>query len=106
MCPYTIASRPLLVTRRRHFCVSGLYTALVTSARTPPGPLYAAIGLGSFLLFLIQPMAARFILPWFGGGPTVWSTCLLFFQVALLAGYGYAHLSRSLSVRRQAQLHF
>jgi hypothetical protein len=78
----------------------------VTSARTPPGPLYAAIGLGAFLLFLVQPMAARFILPWFGGGPTVWSTCLLFFQVALLAGYGYAHLSRRLSLRHQAQLHF
>jgi hypothetical protein len=77
----------------------------VTSDRTPPGPLYAAIGLGAFLLFLVQPMAARFILPWFGGGPTVWSTCLLFFQMALLAGYGYAHLSRRLSLRRQAQLH-
>jgi hypothetical protein len=77
----------------------------VTSARTPPGPLYAAIGLGAFLLFLVQPMAARFILPWFGGGPTVWSTCLLFFQVALLAGYGYAHVSRRLSLKRQAQLH-
>ena len=77
----------------------------MTSARTPPGPLYAAIGLGAFLLFLVQPMAARFILPWFGGGPTVWSACLLFFQVALLAGYGYAHLSRRLSLRRQAQLH-
>src|SRR6188508_3116026 len=77
----------------------------VTSVRTPPGPLYAAIGLGAFLLFLVQPMAARFILPWFGGGPTVWSACLLFFQVALLAGYGYAHLSRRLSLPRQVQLH-
>src|SRR5260221_9209920 len=75
--------------------------------REPRGaaPLYAAVGLGAFLLFLVQPMAARFILPWFGGGPTVWSTCLLFFQVALLAGYGYAHLSRRLPLRRQAQLH-
>lgn len=77
----------------------------MTPVRTPPGPLYAAIGLGAFLLFLVQPMAARFILPWFGGGPTVWSACLLFFQVALLVGYGYAHLSRGLSVRRQAQIH-
>ncbi len=73
--------------------------------RSAPGPLYAAIGLGAFLLFLVQPMAARFILPWFGGGPTVWSACLLFFQVALLAGYGYAHLSRRLSLPRQVQLH-
>jgi SAM-dependent methyltransferase len=75
------------------------------SVRKPPGPMYAAIGLGAFLLFLVQPMAARFVLPWFGGGPTVWSTCLLFFQVALLAGYGYAHLTRRLSLPRQAQLH-
>ncbi len=75
--------------------------------REPRGaaPLYAAVGLGAFLLFLVQPMAARFILPWFGGGPTVWSTCLLFFQTALLAGYSYAHFTRRLSLRRQAQLH-
>jgi len=67
--------------------------------------LYIAVALGAFLLFLVQPMAARFILPWFGGGPAVWSSCLLFFQVALLAGYGYAHLGRRLSLVRQARLH-
>ena len=51
--------------------------------------------LGAFLLFQIQPQIARVILPWFGGGPAVWSACLLFFQVQLLAGYAYvsvAHL--------------
>lgn len=63
------------------------------------------VTLGAFLLFLVQPMAARFLLPWFGGAPAVWSTCLLFFQAALLAGYGYAHLTRRLGPRRQAQLH-
>lgn len=68
-------------------------------------PLYAATGLGAFLLFLVQPMAARFILPWFGGGPTVWSACLLFFQTALLAGYSYAHVTRRLRLAHQAQLH-
>ena len=67
--------------------------------------LYIAVALGAFLLFLVQPMAARFILPWFGGGPGVWSTCLLFFQVALLAGYAYAHLTRRLSLVRQTRLH-
>lgn len=67
--------------------------------------LYIAVALGAFLLFLVQPMAARFILPWFGGGPAVWSTCLLFFQVALLAGYAYAHLTRRLSLVRQTRLH-
>ena len=68
-------------------------------------PLYAAVALGAFLLFLVQPMAARFILPWFGGGPAVWSSCLVFFQVALLAGYGYAHVTRRLSLAGQARLH-
>jgi hypothetical protein len=63
------------------------------------------VTLGAFLLFLVQPMAARFLLPWFGGAPAVWSTCLLFFQAALLAGYGYAHLTRRLGPRRQAQVH-
>jgi hypothetical protein len=63
------------------------------------------IAIGAFLLFLVQPMAARFVLPWFGGSPSVWSTCLLFFQAALLAGYVYAHLTRRLGPARQARLH-
>lgn len=70
-----------------------------------PIPLVAAVGLGAFLLFLVQPMAARFILPWFGGAPTVWSTCLLFFQIALLGGYTYAHVTRRLALATQARLH-
>jgi hypothetical protein len=52
----------------------------------------ATIFLSAFLLFQIQPIIARFILPWFGGGPAVWTTCLLFFQSVLLLGYLYAHL--------------
>jgi hypothetical protein len=63
------------------------------------------IAVGAFLLFLVEPMAARFLLPWFGGSPSVWSTCLLFFQAALLAGYVYAHLARRLGPARQARLH-
>jgi len=63
------------------------------------------IAIGAFLLFLVEPMAARFLLPWFGGSPSVWSTCLLFFQAALLAGYVYAHLTRRLGPARQARLH-
>src|ERR1700756_2451649 len=54
----------------------------------------ATIFLSSFLLFLIQPIFAKLILPWFGGSAAVWTTCLVFFQVALLLGYGYAHLMR------------
>jgi SAM-dependent methyltransferase len=58
--------------------------------------IYAAtIFLSSFLLFLVQPLIARLILPWFGGSAAVWTTCMLFFQVLLLAGYGYAHLLES-----------
>ena len=63
------------------------------------------IAIGAFLLFLVEPMAARFLLPWFGGSPSVWSTCLLFFQAALLAGYVYAHVTRRLGPGRQARLH-
>ena len=51
-----------------------------------------AIFLGAFLLFALEPMIAKMILPWFGGSAGVWIACLLFFQVALLAGYFYAHL--------------
>ena len=56
--------------------------------------LYAStIFLGAFLLFQVQPLISRFILPWFGGSPAVWTTCLLFFQTVLFAGYAYAHVS-------------
>jgi len=58
--------------------------------------------LAAFLLFLIQPIIGKMVLPHFGGVPAVWNTCLLFFQFGLLAGYGYAHLSIAwLGVRRQ-----
>lgn len=50
------------------------------------------IFISAFLLFQIQPLISRYILPWFGGTPTVWSTSMLFFQVLLLGGYAYAHL--------------
>src|SRR5262245_13498588 len=65
-----------------------------------------AIFLGSFLLFQVQPLIAKYILPWFGGGPGVWAVCLLFFQILLLAGYAYAHgLTRLSSQRTQAVIH-
>ncbi len=64
------------------------------------------IFLSAFLLFQVQPMMGRYILPWFGGTPAVWSVCLLFFQCILLAGYGYAHWLGSLkSTRRQTTIH-
>src|SRR5882672_7190985 len=62
--------------------------------------IYAAtIFLSSFLLFLVQPLIARLILPWFGGSAAVWTTCMLFFQALLLAGYAYAHLLVKISAR-------
>ena len=68
-------------------------------------PFRVTTGLGAFLLFLVQPLIAKQIVPWFGGGPAVWSACLLFFQSALVGGYLYAHWTRRLGVRRQAWLH-
>jgi hypothetical protein len=58
------------------------------------------------LLFVVQPMVGKMILPLLGGTPAVWSTCLVFFQAALLAGYAYAHATTAwLGARRQAVLH-
>ena len=62
--------------------------------------------LSAFLLFQVQPLVSKAILPWFGGCPAVWTTCMLFFQVVLFAGYVYAHLlQRWLRPRRQAAVH-
>ena len=64
------------------------------------------IFLSAFLLFQVQPLIGKAILPSFGGGPAVWTTCLLFFQLTLLAGYGYTHVTSSrLSLRTQSRLH-
>lgn len=64
------------------------------------------IFLSAFLLFEVQPIIAKTILPWFGGTSAVWSTCMLFFQVVLLLGYLYAHwLNRTLKPRSQAITH-
>ena len=52
-----------------------------------------AILFGAFLVFQVQLVVGKFILPWFGGTPAVWTTCMLFFQVGLFAGYAYAHFS-------------
>jgi SAM-dependent methyltransferase len=78
-----------------------------TRVRRAPPLLYAAvIFLSAFLLFLVQPIIAKLILPWFGGSAAVWITCLLFFQVALLAGYLYAHyLVGRLPAKLQSPVH-
>jgi hypothetical protein len=77
----------------------------------PPGKsssvLFAVtIFTSAFLLFQVQPLLAKFILPWFGGTPAVWTMCMLVFQMLLFGGYAYAHLlSRIKSVPRQAIIH-
>lgn len=69
--------------------------------------LYAtAIALSAFLLFEVQPIIAKIILPWFGGAAAVWTTALMFFQLTLLGGYVYSHCSiRYLKPRAQRILH-
>src|SRR5688572_4101204 len=69
--------------------------------------LFALTTLASaFLLFWIEPLFAKMVLPLLGGSPAVWNTCLMYFQAMLLLGYLYAHLtSRWLSTRKQVVLH-
>src|SRR5437764_13597341 len=66
----------------------------------------ATIFLSAFLLFQVQPVISKKILPWFGGSPAVWTTCVLFFQLVLLAGYAYADaMIRFVPARRQGLVH-
>ena len=64
-----------------------------------------AIFVSAFLLFQIQPMISKYILPWFGGGTSVWTTAQVFFQVLLLGGYGYAHGLNRLKSASQGRAH-
>src|SRR5918996_2246700 len=66
----------------------------------------ATLFLSSSLLFIVQPMIAKMMLPLLGGTPAVWNTCMVFFQAVLLAGYLYAHASSKwLRLRQQAIVH-
>jgi SAM-dependent methyltransferase len=65
-----------------------------------------AVFLGAFLLFQVQPIVAKTILPWFGGAPAVWTTCVVFFQALLVVGYAYGHWSiRKLGPKAQGAVH-
>ena len=79
------------------------------AAQVLPGilPAFAVtLFLSALLLFWVQPMFTKMVLPMLGGVPAVWNTAMLFFQTALLAGYAYAHLSsRFLGLRWQVILH-
>ena len=64
------------------------------------------IFVSAFLLFQVQPLVGKYVLPWFGGTPNVWNTCMLFFQLLLLGGYAYAHaVAKRLSRKQQGMLH-
>jgi len=81
-------------------------TPAALSGAAPVLLVAMATFLGAFLLFFLEPLIARFVLPWFGGSAGVWTTCLLFFQICLLAGYAYAHaLTRWLPLRLQIVVH-
>lgn len=80
--------------------------APITTPRWLPLDFALTILVSAFLLFQVQPLISKLILPWFGGSPAVWTTCMLFFQVVLFGGYTYAHLStRLLTPRGQGLLH-
>lgn len=77
-----------------------------TAARLPPALFAATVFASAALVFMVEPMMAKLVLPLLGGGPSIWNTSLAFFQFALLAGYGYAHLlQRVRSIGRQALVH-
>ncbi len=80
---------------------------MIRSARTASTLWFAAaIFVSAFLVFQVQPIISKTILPWFGGSPAVWTTCMLFFQLLLFAGYSYAHvLTRFASRRVQGVIH-
>ncbi len=63
------------------------------------------IFLSAFLLFALEPIIAKYILPWYGGGSSVWTTCLLFFMIVLLFGYIYADVLSKQSLKNQTLIH-
>ena len=88
-----------------------LRTTAVIADATPHAsvvvPLFTStLFVSAFLLFLVQPMVAKMVLPMLGGSPMVWNTCMVFFQMALLVGYAYAHgATKWLHGRTQMALH-
>ncbi len=80
--------------------------SLPSASRLPAAFLLGTLSLlSAFLLFQVQPVISKFILPWFGGSPGVWTTCMVFFQIVLFAGYAYAHVLTKFRPRTQALVH-
>jgi hypothetical protein len=92
---------------RQHFTHTNASLAVVGRSGSGQVVLFAiTIFLGAFLLFQVQPIMGKYILPWFGGSPGVWTTCMLVFQILLFAGYSYAHLlSKWLVLKSQILFH-
>jgi hypothetical protein len=96
-----------ILTIERHDSVPA---AVAVPASVPPSRSRLRYGLtifcGAFLLFQVQLILGKYLLPWFGGAAAVWTTCMLFFQILLLGGYAYAHfLSSKLNGPRQFKVH-
>src|SRR5438552_2215210 len=74
--------------------------------RAAAAPYCVAIFLSAFLLFQVQLLVGKYFLPWFGGTPAMWTTCMFFFQTLLLVGYQYSHsVASRLSLSSQGKLH-
>lgn len=87
----------------RHGCLAP--DRVINSASPRRWLFVLTILVGSFLLFLVQPMVARMVLPKLGGAPAVWNSAMLVYQALLLGGYAYAHWLGRFTVRRQATIH-
>lgn len=82
-------------------------TATRSTSPTQRASLWLAVSVfvSAFLLFAVQPLVGKALLPWFGGSPAVWTTCMVFFQVLLVAGYAWAHWLQRFAVHQQLRLH-
>src|SRR4030095_14845096 len=79
---------------------------LTSDYQLVPVVFAVALFISALLLFSVQPLVAKMVLPYLGGNPAVWNTCMVFFQVMLLGGYIYSHiLPRKIGIRRHAILH-
>src|SRR5438067_5777624 len=77
-----------------------------TATLASPYPYWITICLGAFLLFSLQLVTGKYFLPWFGGTPAMWTTCMFFFQTLLVGGYLYSHaLSDGVALRKQGRVH-
>jgi hypothetical protein len=79
---------------------------MISSNKLIRGAFGLTIFLSAFLLFLVQPLISKIILPWFGGSTGVWATCMVFFQVMLCLGYAYAHFIQRLPLSVQRWCHW